>query len=156
MFTVPTCPSFRPARPRWQKSCTAALCPLCFHAKLPVRPSSLGLKSHVVSSQLFSQPLISSHVILSRFVSSHLCSLLSWSQLFPSLLMSSKLFSSLSAHLTSSLFSSSQLTLRSSQLFLAQNLLQNRIPVPSHKKIHFCSLLESKFKRKKESTNNEN
>ena len=30
-------PSFRLARPRWRKSCTAALCPLYFHAKLPAK-----------------------------------------------------------------------------------------------------------------------
>ena len=46
------------------------------------RPLSPGLKSHVVSSQLFSHHLISSHVILSRLVSSHLMS----SFLFSSLL----------------------------------------------------------------------
>ena len=47
------------------------------------RPLSPGLKSHVVSSQLFSHHLISSHVILSRLVSSRLIScLLSFSHLF--------------------------------------------------------------------------
>ena len=37
MFASPTRPSFRPARPRLRKNCETALCPLCFHAKLPAK-----------------------------------------------------------------------------------------------------------------------
>ena len=48
MFTLPTCPTFTPAPPRWRKSCAAALCPLRFHAKLPDKlafvPLPLGLE----------------------------------------------------------------------------------------------------------------
>ena len=127
MFTGPTFPSFRPARPRWQKSCTAALCTLCFHAKLPAKlafapyPRASSLMScrlsffHIISSHLMSSYLVSSRLISCLLSFSHLFSAdhncshlfschLSFSHLsqltWP--LLFSALLSSLSDHLSSS------------------------------------------------------
>ena len=48
MFTLPTCPGFRPARPRWQKLHSCAV-PIVFSCQAPCqasfRPWPLGLKS---------------------------------------------------------------------------------------------------------------
>ena len=83
------------------------------------------------SSQLFSAHVSSSHVFAPLLTSSKLFSaLLTSSQMISALLSSCQLFS---PHL-----SSSQRTLRSSQLFLAQNL----IPAPKPQKVRFKRRME--------------
>ena len=99
------------------------------------------------SSQLFSAPCNSPHVFSSLLSSSHIFSaLLTFSQMISALLSSCQLssphLSSLSDHLSSS---------------LAQNMLQNRIPVPKPQKVGFCmkpllhANLKGKYKASKKS-----
>ena len=111
-------------------------------------PTSSQLISPLLRvSQLFSAPWNSPHVFSSLLSSSHIFSaLLTFSQMISALLSSCQLssphLSSLSDHLSSS---------------LAQNMLQNRIPVPKPQKVGFCmkpllhANLKGKYKASKKS-----